>query len=73
MIVICTEKDVGISRSGLTFGRMYEVVRDSSETSITTHLIKNNFGVLTWYPKKLFMYIEDYRDEKINEILCDQY
>ena len=70
-------KAVFINNSGvmhMTQGKAYEVI-DSKQTpeQERPHMYKiiNDDGKQRWYDKSMFMPLEEWRDQQLNEILID--
>jgi hypothetical protein len=51
---------------GLTIGKQYDVIRCNT---IGSYQILNDIGSDVWYPGRLFMNIETYREKRINSII----
>lgn len=56
----------------LTIGKVYAVIptmRSNKATSYNDWLIRDNSNLPSWYPKKLFATVEEYRQIKLEQLI----
>ncbi len=68
MKVVCIKNTYKGTHMDLTYGKAYEVI-DRVLLQNDTYQITNDKGALAWYDREVAMPLDEWREEKLKEIL----